>query len=332
MLNFKLVLIMRKITLLFIMLALSLPLFAQSVEVEVGISCSWGTLYATLAQPEKGSDTALVIVAGSGPTDRNGNSQLNLNTYSYKMLSDALVERGFAVLRYDKRAIGASRIDPTEIPNLVFDDFVDDALECANYLRDKGFRRVIMAGHSEGGLISLVAASREGCPLDGVVLLCAPGYAMDKILLKQLNQQLMPQYMSLVVLSSKILTRLKSGEMVPEADIPKELLSLFHPTVQPFLISNMRYEPAELARGISLPMLVITGGNDIQVSTDNGDRIAEVAPNAKHITFERMTHVLKDFNSKDRVEQVVNIYVNAKAPLTDGLVSSIVDFVNNIKY
>jgi esterase/lipase len=94
----------------------------------------------------------------------------------------------------------------------------------------------------------------------------------------------------------------------------------------------MRYEPAELARGISLPMLVITGGNDIQVSTDNGDRIAEVAPNAKHITFERMTHVLKDFNSKDRVEQVVNIYVNAKASLTDGLVSSIVDFVNNIKY
>lgn len=322
---------MRRIFLLCMLLAVTSVATAQRVESDVNILCHWGSISATLAEPDSGSDTAIIIVAGSGPTDRNGNSQLSLNPYSYKMLSDGLVDSGFAVLRYDKRAIGASQIAAEAIPSLVFDDFVDDALECVKFLRDRGFSRVVMAGHSEGGLISLVAARRGDPWIDGVVLLCAPGYSIDKILLKQLNAQLMPQYMSLVVVSSKIVMRLKGGERVPEEEIPHELLSLFHPTVQPFLISNMQYDPQTVAAACQQPMLIITGGHDIQVSADNGERIAEVVPHAKHLTFERMTHVLKDFESTDRIEQVVNIYVNAKAPLTEGLVSSIAEFVNNIE-
>ena len=319
--------IMRRFILTSLMLLINVVVMA-AVEHDVQIECKWGSLSATLAEPDAGSDTAIVIVAGSGPTDRNGNSGMNLNSYSYKLLSDELVARGFAVLRYDKRAIGRSTIAQELIPNLVFDDFVDDAAECVKYLRGRGFKRVVMAGHSEGGLISLVVATkRKEAVLDGVVLLCAPGYSMDVILRQQLSAQLMPSYMGLMFMADTIITKLKRGDSVDEKDIPKELLSLFHPVVQPFLISNMQYDPEVLARGCELPMLVVTGGNDIQVSVDNGTRIVAAAPNAKHLTFEKMTHVLKDFGSKDRMEQVVGIYVNSQAPITDGVTAGIAEFI-----
>lgn len=321
---------MRKLFLTTAMLLVAAVTMA-AVEQDVTIECPWGALSATLAVPETGSDTAVVIVAGSGPTDRNGNSGMNLNSYSYKLLSDGLVESGFAVLRYDKRAIGRSAIAPELIPDLVFEDFVEDAAECVKYLRGRGFERVIMAGHSEGGLISLVVATQHReAKLDGVVLLCAPGYSIDVVLRQQLSAQLIPSYMGLMLSADIIINKLKSGTRVEEKDIPKELISLFHPVVQPFLISNMQYDPEVLARGCELPMLVITGGNDIQVSVDNGTRIVEAAPNATHVTFEKMTHVLKDFESKDRVEQVVGIYVNSQAPINEGVVKHTVEFINTI--
>ena len=151
-------------------------------ERDVVIACDWGDISATINTPANGCDVAVLIVAGSGPTDRNGNSGPSLNTYTYKKLSDDLVKGGVAVLRYDKRAIGRSTLnDPTTIPNLVFGDFVDDAARCVDYLRGEGFKRVVVAGHSEGGEIALHLALREDVEVDGLVLLCCPGFPMDQI-------------------------------------------------------------------------------------------------------------------------------------------------------
>ena len=321
---------MKRLTILVALLLSATMLYAQVVEKEVAIKCDWGTLSATLAQGEVPSDTAIVIVAGSGPTDRNGNSALNLNTYCYKLLSDALAKDGYAVLRYDKRAIGQSAIPMEQIPNLVFDDYVDDVEVVVNYLREEGFRRVVIAGHSEGGLIALIVASR-GVEVDGLVLLAAPGYAMDEILRTQLRAQLMPQYMALMLQADVVLRSLKAGNTYPDEKISKELLSLFHSSVQPFLISCMQYDPQQLAKGITKPMLVVCGGNDIQVSRDNGEVVAKAAPHAELVVFDSMTHVLKDWATNDRIEQLVNVYVNSQLPLTEGLASTISQFIENIK-
>ena len=281
--------------------------------------------------PEEGSDTAVLIVAGSGPTDRNGNSGAGLNTYSYKMLGEALAESGYAVMRYDKRGIGDSPIPAEDVPNLVFEDYIDDARTCAKFLRAEGFERVIVAGHSEGGLIALQLAAEEACCLDGVVLLCAPGYNMAEILNFQLSQQLVPAYMGLMVKSTAIINSLKAGRMVAQEDIPAELMSLFHPTVQPFIISNMRYEPTELAAKCRVPMLIVSGGRDIQVSVSNGERLHGANPAAEHRMFENMTHVLKDADTSDRMMQVMSIYTNANLAITEALAPAIVEFINNIK-
>ena len=298
---------------------------------DVVVECEWGKISATIDMPEVGSDTAVLIVAGSGPTDRNGNSAAGLSTYSYKMLGEALAESGYAVMRYDKRAIGLSPIPAEDVPNLVFEDFIDDARTCVEYLRKEGFERVIVAGHSEGGLIALALAAEAECCLDGVVLLCAPGYNMAEILNYQLSQQLVPAYMGLMVKSTKIIDSLKAGNRVAIEDIPSELLGLFHPTVQPFIISNMKYEPVELAAKCRVPMLIVSGGRDIQVSVSNGNRIHGANPAAEHCIFENMTHVLKDADTSDRVAQIMGIYTNANLAITEDLAPTIVEFLNNIK-
>ena len=310
---------------------MSLGLTVSAQQREVVVECEWGKISATIDMPDAGSNTAVLIVAGSGPTDRNGNSGAGLNTYSYKMLGETLAHSGYAVMRYDKRGIGGSPIPAEDIPSLVFDDYIDDARACANFLRAEGFERVIVAGHSEGGLIALQLAAEEACCLDGVVLLCAPGYNMAEILNYQLSQQLVPAYMGLMVKSTAIINSLKAGRMVAQEDIPAELMSLFHPTVQPFIISNMRYEPTELAAKCRVPMLIVSGGRDIQVSVSNGERLHGANPAAEHRMFENMTHVLKDADTSDRMMQVMSIYTNANLAITEALAPTIVEFINNIK-
>ncbi len=318
-----------KVLLCGVFMLLGLTVSAQQREVVV--ECEWGTIGATIDMPEEGSNTAVLIVAGSGPTDRNGNSAAGLNTFCYKMLGEALAESGYAVMRYDKRGIGGSPIPAEDVPNLVFEDFIDDARTCVEFLRAEGYDRVIVAGHSEGGLIALQLATEVECGPDGVVLLCAPGYNMAEILNFQLSQQLVPAYMGLMIKSTNIINSLKAGKMVAEEDIPAELISLFHPVVQPFLISNMRYEPTELAAKCRVPMFIVSGGRDVQVSVSNGERLYKANPAAVHRTFENMTHVLKDADTSDRVMQVMSIYTNANLALTEALAPAIVEFINNIK-
>ena len=299
-------------------------------EREVVIACDWGDISATLNTPNGGSDVAVLIVAGSGPTDRHGNSGQRLNFYAYKMLSDELVKGGVAVLRYDKRAIGRSRLnDPTTIPNLVFNDFVDDAARCVEYLRGEGFKRVIVAGHSEGGEIALHLALREDVEVDSLVLLCCPGYPMDQILNAQLSAQLVPQHLGLMVTATTLMQRIKAGEMVSAESIPQELLSLFHPSVQPFLCSSMAFDPAELMSRVEQPTLIISGGRDIQVTKDNADRLMARAKRGEHIHFEQMTHILKSADTSDRIQQLMGVYTNANMPITEGVSEAILRFVKH---
>lgn len=315
------------ILLLFALLCSAVGVDAQ--QRDITIACDWGDIAATMATPEGDTSTAVVIVAGSGPTDRNGNSSAGLVTYAYKMLSDELVERGLAVLRYDKRAIGGSHYPAERIAQVEFQDFVDDAAKCVAYLRNEGYDRVFVVGHSEGGQIALELAARKDVKVDGLVLLCAAGYSIDVILERQLAAQLYPSNIGLLLSARNIITRLKSGQRVPNEQVPDMLKSLFGEGVQPFLISSMASDPQRLASECELPMLIVTGGRDVQVSVDNGERLAEAAPNARHITFENMAHVLKDTTTSDRVEQLLSVYNDGWLTLTDGLTAEIATFISN---
>lgn len=298
-------------------------------EQEVAIECDWGVLSGSLVVPNGGSDTAVLVVAGSGPTDRNGNSGAGLNTYSYKMLSDELVKAGIASMRYDKRGVGLSTLkDVGSYVDVVFEDFVADAARCVEYLYAAGFERVVVAGHSEGGAIALHLALREGVEVDSLVLLSAAGFPMDKILNAQLSAQLVPQYLGLMMTATNIIQRIKRGEEVALESVPKELLSLFHPSVQKFLCSSMAFDPAELISRVEQPVLIVSGGRDIQVTKENAVQLLSKAKRGEHINFENMTHILKDADTSDRIEQLMGVYTNSNLRLTEGLTAAIVKFIN----
>ena len=107
-------------------------------------------------------------------------------------------------------------------------------------------------------------------------------------------------------------------------------MSLFHPSVQKFLHSSMAFDPQRLMAEITLPALIVSGGRDVQVSVDNGQRLMEVAQRGRYANFENMCHVLKDAPSSDRVEQLMGVYTNSQQPLSQGLSKAIADFITNI--
>lgn len=319
---------MKKLSLLFTAFIMAIfSVVAQ--EQEVAIECDWGVLSGSVVVPDGGSDVAVLVVAGSGPTDRNGNSGAGLNTYSYKMLSDELAKAGIAVMRYDKRGVGLSTLkDIDSYVDVVFEDFVADAARCVEYLHTVGFKRVVVAGHSEGGAIALHLALREDIEVDSLVLLSAAGFPMDRILNAQLSAQLVPQYLGLMMTATNIIQRIKRGEEVALESIPKELLSLFHPSVQKFLHSSMNFDPAELISRVEQPVLIVSGGRDIQVTKENGEHLLLRAKRGEYICFENMTHILKDANTSDRIEQIMGVYTNSNLHLTEGLSEAIVKFIN----
>ena len=312
-----------------VIVAIIIALFpAVAGEKDVTISCDWGLLSGTLVVPDGGSDTAALIVAGSGPTDRNGNSGAGLNTYCYKMLSDELVAAGVAVMRYDKRGVGLSQVeDPTTYKDVVFEDFVADAARCIDYLRCEGFERVVVVGHSEGGAIALHLALREDVMVEGLVLLATAGFPMDKILNAQLSAQLVPHYLGLMMTATSIIQRIKRGEEVALESIPKELVSLFHPSVQKFLCSSMAFDPAELISYVEQPVLIISGGRDIQVTKENAQELISRAKHGSYLHFENMTHILKDADTSDRIEQIMGVYTNSNLALTEGLGIAVANFI-----
>lgn len=307
-----------------IAIVLALMAVVASASVPVTLSTDTGEIHGTLSVPDNASRTAVLIIAGSGPTDRNGNSLVTgIATNTYKMLADSLAARGYASLRYDKRGIAASVAAGADESQLTFDAYIDDAAAWAEWLAtDERFDRVVLAGHSEGGLIALVAAKRSD-KVAGVITLAGVGESIDATLRRQLGTQPEP-YRSECM---RIIDELKAGRKV--SDPMPELGALFRPSVQPFLISQMRYEPSTEARTLSQPLLVVQGTTDIQINLNDAIKLSTVNPRTRLAIVSEMNHVLKPCASLDQQAQMMT-YINDTLPLAPTLVATIADFLSKL--
>ena len=271
-------------------------------------------LHGTLLDPGTASD--LVIVhPGSGPSDRDGN-QPGMRNDSLRLLAEALAAANLAVLRYDKRGVGESRTDQAE-SDLRPSHYINDLAAWATWARrEGGFERVVLLGHSEGALFAKAAALRVD--VDAVISLAGSGRPIGVLLLEQtegrrpgeIDQQF-----------RDILTELEAGRQVE--DVPPVLATLFRPSVQPYLIEWLALDPAELAKDLAVPLLVVAGSTDLQVVRADFDALAESADRAVWIVG--MNHVLRDQDGP--LEQQVASYLSADAPLHADLVPALLQFL-----
>lgn len=279
-----------------------------------------GTLYGTLDLPTAGGPCSVVLVlAGSGPTDRDGN-QPGLKTDDLRMLGRTLAADGIAALRTDKRGIAASAKAMAREDDVRFETYAADAAAWIGRLRQDGrFTAVGVIGHSEGSLVGTLAA--KTARVDALVSLCGPGRPLQTILREQLKKNLSKDRYEA---SEKILAELAAGR--PVKDTPKDLAALFRPSVQGFLISAFRYDPAKELAALSVPVLIVAGGTDIQVSPADAQALAAATGAAKLVTIADMCHVLKEQKSTKLFDQLLT-YMNREQPLHPRLVPEVTGFL-----
>jgi uncharacterized protein len=290
---------------------------------KAGEDVTVGGLSGTLLKPA-GVDRppVVLLIVGSGPTDRNGN-QAGTGPGSLRLLAETLAQRGIASLRYDKRGIGRSVLAGLREQDVVLGSFVDDAAAWLAWLqqrRDLG--APILAGHSEGGLIAILLAKRM--PVAGIVLIAAPGRRVGDVLREQLQGSDMPA--PLLAEAREMLAALERGETV--ADVKPELAPLFRPSAQPFMRSLLAVDPAGELAGLKLPVMIVSGGHDLQVTAADAALLAKARPDAARLDVPGMSHVLK-IAPPDLAGQR-DAYANTSLPLAPGLADAVADFARRV--
>ncbi len=294
---------------------------AYAAETPITLDTPTGQLAGTLELPA-GADKPRValLIAGSGPTDRDGNSSMIPGRNdSLKLLAAGLAEAGIATVRYDKRGIGGSHAAGSAESALRFEMFVDDAAAWIARLKaDPRFASVAVIGHSEGSLIGMLAARQA----DAAAFVSIAGIAdgASTLMRKQLEGKLPPE---LEKESERILVSLESGAVVDP--VPPALATLFRPSVQPYLISWFKYVPAQRIAELTMPVLVVQGNTDIQVDVVQANRLHGARPGAKLAIIPGMNHVFKHVRAVPELQ--VASYGDPSLPVSPLLVKSIADFL-----
>lgn len=279
-------------------------------------------LSASLCLPEAGRapHPLVILVSGSGATDRDGNSVgMPLRPGTMKWVAAELARAGVASLRFDKRFLPASGGSLIREEDLRLEHLAGDVVAWVRHMRaDRRFSRIVLAGHSEGGLVALLATRDVG--VDGLVLLATPGRPLGDVLREQLAGKLPAD---LKPEAERILAALERGQTA--ADVPPALLPLYRPSVQPYLISSLRLNPSDMLRRARVSVMLVQGDADLQVSVADFDRLKAARPDALALKVSGMNHVLKQA-SGDLAAQSES-YRSPDWPLAPGWVPKMAGFV-----
>jgi uncharacterized protein len=254
---------------------------AEESKIRVGTIDAVLTIPADVERPP-----VALLIAGSGSIDHDGNGP-QIKPATLKKLSEQLAARKIATLRYDKRGAGGWKPEFGRPEDFRFKDYVDDAASLVNYLRSSGkFSRIVLAGHSEGGLVAILTARRV--PVDRLVLLATAARKQGDLLKAQLEkQQLPPDVLQPIV---KAIDTIMAGQIVdplpPGLAIP--------PSMQPGIASAFSEDPIDPLKLIDQPTLIVGGGRDRQLARLDFVALSTASPLAKTLWLPEMNHVLND--------------------------------------
>jgi uncharacterized protein len=294
-------------------------------EATIDLLAPTGTLKGTLTLPVGGAGHAVLIIAGSGPTDRDGNSaMLPGKNDCLKLLARGLAAAGVASLRYDKRGVGASA--RTAERDLRFETYMDDGAAWLRRLEGLGdFGHLSIVGHSEGALVGALVARRVA--VDAYVSLEGAGRTASDTLRRQLRAQLPGPLLESV---DGVIDQLVTGSVVDplpdEVAAVPAVAAMFRPSVQPYLVSWFRYDPAVVLADLDIPVLIVQGTRDLQVDDDDAERLAGANPLARRVLVSRMNHVLKEV--PDDREANIAAYGRPDLELAASLLPAVVGFLD----
>ncbi|MCB0409825.1 MAG: alpha/beta hydrolase [Flavobacteriales bacterium] len=281
------------------------------------------SLYGTVVTNDQNDSTIVLVIPGSGPTDRDGNSLiLQGKNNSLKYLAEDLIEANIPSLRIDKRGVGKSAQAMTKEEDLTFDMYVEDVVEWGNILlKDDRFNQIIIAGHSEGSLIGMIAAQK--IPAKAYISIAGSGIPADSIITKQMEGQ--PEMLTTEL--ERVFSKLRQGDTVGDVNIL--LYSLFRPSIQPYMISWIKYHPTNEIAKLDIPILIVQGNTDIQISVDDAKSLNSANKLSTLIIIDQMNHVFKEAP----IDRAANIaaYTNPELKNVPLLASEIIKFISELK-
>jgi pimeloyl-ACP methyl ester carboxylesterase len=283
-----------------------------------------GPLSGTVLGSSNAGVPVVLIVPGSGPTDRDGNNSLGVRASSYRLIAEGLAARGIKSVRIDKRGMFGSTRAISDANAVTIEDYAADIQSWVATIRETmGVPCVWVMGHSEGGLSALVAAQRPG-GICGLLLVAAAGRRLGDVIREQIAAN--PANAPIREQAESIMTQLEAGGRVDVANIHPALSSLFRAEVQGFLISTLPLDPAKLIAAYQGPVLILQGLRDIQVGPADAERLHRARPDAKLVLLPDANHVLKTVASDDRAANIA-AYQNPNLPLAGGVIEALAAFV-----
>ncbi|MBT8287077.1 MAG: alpha/beta hydrolase [Flavobacteriaceae bacterium] len=255
---------------------------AQEIAVSSHVN---GTLLLP-GEPEK--PNLAIIIGSSGPTDRDGNQNFMQNNV-LKKLAEGLTRNGIATFRYDKRIVKQIRRGNVD-KSILFDDFVHDARTVVEYFKaTDSYKAIFLIGHGQGSLVGMLASEE----VNGFISISGAGKSLDQVIIEQIEKTA-PMFTED---TKKALTYLKAGEIT--FDYPEALESIFDVDLQPFMSNWMQYDPAEVVRSLQMPVLIINGTKDLQVSTDEALLLHRAVPDSQLKLIDKMNHIMVTIEGDD---------------------------------
>lgn len=303
---------------IYVLLLFATTLYSQEIKTEeITINpIIEGTLFSantTLKKPN-----LIILIAGSGPTNRNGN-QISMQNNSLKFLAEGIASNGNVVFSYDKRIIKQMKEGNLEEGKLNFTDFINDAKDVIAFFKEqKKYGKIIIAGHSEGSLIGMIAANGNA---DAFISLAGAGRTIDLIITEQIEKQA-PFLKKETEDNFKILKSGKTFELKNQM-----LASIFRESVQPYMISWINYNPQEEIKKLNIPILIINGNKDIQVSENEAQLLHSANPKSTLKIIDKMNHIFKEINAED---ENLKSYSNPNLPVMPQLIESVNNFIKSL--
>ncbi|RZJ65296.1 MAG: alpha/beta hydrolase [Flavobacterium sp.] len=308
---------MKKIVLF---LLISVSGFGQNPAFKTEETAVNSLLTGTLYTPEKAKKPALLILlSGSGPTDRDGN-QPSAKTNCLKLLAESVATAGTAVYSFDKRIVAEIKSGKIDEAKMSFENYINDAKDVIAFFKaSKKYSKIIVGGHSEGSLVGMVAANGNA---DAFISLAGAGRSIDKVITEQVIKQ-NPEIKDTL---ESFFVKLKQGKTFKLED--QMYASLFRESVQPYMISWIKYDPSVEIKKLKIPTLIVNGTTDIQVPVLDAEILKQAKPDAKLAIIENMNHIFKIITG-DRTENLAS-YNKPELPISSELSTVVNQFIKTL--